>query len=327
VTGTLGLTVPMDDESLTELPQILGALADGGFTDMWTSEGAGADAFSPLVAAAVLQPGLRLGTAIASAFVRSPTLLTMQAAALADLVSGTPDGETLVGIGSSSDVMVQQWHGVPFENPLRRVRDVVRFVRQALSGEKVSFSSPSFDISGFRLARVPARPPKLLIGALRRRMLELAGREADGAIVNWLGAADVERIKHHVLDANPGAEIAARLFVVVGEPDEVRTFARRRIAAYLNVPVYAEFHRWLGRAAMLEPMWQAWSAGDRKAALAAIPDELIDTLFLTGSPADIAAGVRDYVRAGVTSPVLAITDLTGSREAVIKEIGSAVRAG
>jgi len=68
--------------------------------------------------------------------------------------------------------------------------------------------------------------------------------------------------------------------------------------------VYAEFHRWLGRADQLEPMWQAWGRGDRAAAVEAVPDSLVDELFLHGSPADIRAGIQRYVDAGVTTPVL-----------------------
>ncbi len=73
------------------------------------------------------------------------------------------------------------------------------------------------------------------------------------------------------------------------------------IAAYLNVPVYAAFHEWLGRGPLLEEMWGAWKAGDRKAALAAIPDQVVDDLVLHGSPAQVQAGVQRYIDNGVTT--------------------------
>jgi hypothetical protein len=78
------------------------------------------------------------------------------------------------------------------------------------------------------------------------------------------------------------------------------------IAAYLNVAVYAEFHRWLGRGPLLEEMWAAWGSGDRKAALAAIPDEVVDALVVHGSHEECRAHVRRYVDNGVTVPVLAL---------------------
>lgn len=86
----------------------------------------------------------------------------------------------------------------------------------------------------------------------------------------------------------------------------VRSQGRRLIAAYLNVEVYAAFHQWLGHGPLLQPMWDAWRAGDRKAAVAALPDEIVDALILHGSAAEVRAGVDRYVAGGVTTPVLAI---------------------
>ena len=78
------------------------------------------------------------------------------------------------------------------------------------------------------------------------------------------------------------------------------------VAAYLNVPVYAAFHDWLGRGPLLEGMWAAWKAGDRKAALEAVPDEVVDELVIHGSPAQVRAGVQRYLDAGVTTAALAL---------------------
>jgi hypothetical protein len=78
------------------------------------------------------------------------------------------------------------------------------------------------------------------------------------------------------------------------------------VTAYLNTVVYADYQRWLGRGPALEAMWAAWQAGDRRGALAAVPDSVIDELFLIGSHAEIQSGVADYVRAGITIPVLSI---------------------
>jgi hypothetical protein len=86
----------------------------------------------------------------------------------------------------------------------------------------------------------------------------------------------------------------------------VRMVGRRAIAQYLNVPVYAAFHEWLGRGEMLKPMWDAWQAGDRKAATDAIPDELVDDLIIWGSPDAIRDHIERYCANGVTTPAPAI---------------------
>jgi alkanesulfonate monooxygenase SsuD/methylene tetrahydromethanopterin reductase-like flavin-dependent oxidoreductase (luciferase family) len=110
-----------------------------------------------------------------------------------------------------------------------------------------------------------------------------------------------------VAEVGPGKEVVARIFVCPSEDTEaVRAAGRRSIAAYLNVPVYAAFHEWLGRGPQLTGMWEAWKAGDRKAALAAIPDEVVDQLVLHGSPAEVRSQIARYVANGVTTPALSI---------------------
>jgi alkanesulfonate monooxygenase SsuD/methylene tetrahydromethanopterin reductase-like flavin-dependent oxidoreductase (luciferase family) len=138
-------------------------------------------------------------------------------------------------------------------------------------------------------------------------MLRLAGTEADGVLLNWLSPDDVRKVVPYVLDDDPDAEIAARLFVVTAQDQRAaRDYARRQTTGYLSSGVYAAYHAWLGRRPVLEPMWRAWRAGDRGGALAAVPDALVDELFLTGDEAQIRAGLADYVRAGVTRPVLSV---------------------
>jgi len=185
--GTYGLTIPLSGIPLHKQRETIEELADLGYTDVWSAESGGSDAFTPLALASTWGPTLRLGTAIVPAFTRGAPTIAQSAAALADAAPG----RFLLGIGTSSDVIVQRWNGIPFVKPYERVRDVVRFLRVALTGQKITETYETFDCNGFRLLLVPEVQPKLLIAALRPGMLKLAGREADGAIINWLGADDV----------------------------------------------------------------------------------------------------------------------------------------
>jgi len=193
---------------------------------------------------------------------------------------------------------------VPFDKPYQRARDTLRFLRAALGGEKVTEQYETFSVRGFRLSRPVTSQPPIYLAALRPGMLRLAGREADGVILNWLAAQDVPR---SLAETGPGKAVVARIFVVPDpDPSTARTVARRLIAAYLTVPAYAAFHRWLGRGPLLQPMWDAWAAGDRRGALAAIPDEVVDKLVVHGDPEACRAHVARYVEHGVTIPVLAV---------------------
>ncbi|MEV2238085.1 LLM class F420-dependent oxidoreductase [Micromonospora sp. NPDC049891] len=297
------MTVPLGGIPLADHAAVYAALADAGYTDVWSSEVNGADAFTPLALAAAWQPGLRLGTAITPAFTRGPGLLAMSAAALADVAPG----RFALGIGASSPVVVSDWNAVEFTEPFRRTRDVLRFLRAALRGETVDGAFDTFAVRRFTLERPPVVPPPLLLAALRPGMLRLAAAEADGVILNWLAATDVPRAMAELGQRRPQFEVAARIFVCPTEDaGYARTLGRRMITSYLTVPAYAEFHRWLGRQDALADMWAAWAAGDRRGALAAVPDEVVDALILHGSPEQCRAQVNRYVDAGVDVPVLAL---------------------
>jgi probable F420-dependent oxidoreductase len=294
-----GITVPLDRRPLAEQRQLFEEAAALGYTDFWSSEASGADGFTPIALAAAWTPTVRLGTAIVPSFTRGPATLAMCVATMAEAAPG----RFVFGLGSSSDVIVERWNGITFAEPYKRNRDVLRFLRAALAGEKVTERYDTFEVKGFRLERAPESVPPIVLAALRPGMLRLAGREADGAVINWLSAEDVRTVAAEV---GSGKEIVARIYVCPSEDAAtVRAMAKHAIAAYMNVEVYAAFQEWLGRGPALEAMWSSWRSGDRKAAVAAIPDEVVDELVVHGSPAACREHLDRYVECGVTTPVLA----------------------
>jgi len=312
-----GITIPLAGVPLHEHREWLAELVGNGYTDVWSSETNAHDAFTPLAMAAAWEPSLRLGVAVAPAFTRGPALLAQTIAALADAAPG----RVAVGIGASSPAIVERWNGLAFEKPYQRVRDTLRFLRAALAGEKVTHDYETFSVRGFRLGVRLSEQPDLLLGALRSGMLRLAGAEADGAVVNWLSSDDVRTVVPYV---GAGKEIAVRLFVIpTADADAARGLGRRMIAEYLNVPVYAAFHEWLGRGEMLRPMWDAWAGGDRAGALEAVPDSLVDELVVHGAPETCRERMEAYVEAGITTPMPMVIAPPDQLHDVIRALGPA----
>ncbi|HEY3709679.1 MAG TPA: LLM class F420-dependent oxidoreductase [Amycolatopsis sp.] len=300
-----GLTIPLTGVPLTEHRALVEELPDLGYTDAWTAETAGTDAFTPLVLASQWAPQLRLGTAIVPVYTRGPGLLAMSASTLAELAPG----RFVLGIGASSPVIVESWNAAEFTEPFARSRDTLRFLRSALAGEKVSEKYETFSVGKFRLERAADPAPSIMLAALRPGMLKLAAREADGAITNWLAAADVAQVRGVV---GPDVELAARIFVCPTEDaDAARGLGRMLISSYLTVPVYAAFHEWLGRGDALAPMHAAWAAGDRKKANEVIPDSVVDELVIHGSVESCREQVQAYVDGGLTTPVIALLPTGG----------------
>ena len=297
----------MEELSLAEHVAVAREAEQAGYTDAWSMEVDGIDCFAPLAALAQTTD-LRLGTAIANVYTRGPSTLAMSAAGLAELAPG----RFCLGIGAGSHPIVEFWNGGKFARPATRVREMLTFLRQAFTGERVTFEGDTFTVKGFRFSRPPKKPIPIHVGALKPMMLRIAGKHADGAIVNWLSADDVRKSVVVVREAaqevgrNPDdVEITARLFVSVDPPSEaVETGIRRHINTYLNVPVYKSFHEWLGRTELLGPMWDAWAGGDRKAAVAAVPQAAMQDLIIQGSPAEMKAHVQRYLDNGVDTAFL-----------------------
>jgi probable F420-dependent oxidoreductase len=300
-----GLTIPLTGLPLADQKELVASLPDLGYTDAWSAELNGVDAFTPLTLASQWAPQLRLGTAIVSVYTRAPVALAVSAGSLASLAPG----RFVMGIGTSSKVAIEQWNGIPFEQPYQRSRDMLRFLREALAGGKVSHQYETFSVDGFRLDPAPEVPPALALAALRPGMVKLAAAEAGIAITNWLSPADVPQVRGV---AGPDCELVARIFVCPTEDtDTARYIGRRVLAAYLTVPVYAAFHEWLGRGELIAPMLAAWNSGDRKGALEAIPDQLVDELVLHGSLDHCRERVAEYHSTGLDTPVIAILPTPG----------------
>lgn len=316
-----GVTVPLDGP-LHEQRERVAEIAELGYTDVWSVEVDGHDAFTPLALTSMWAPSLRLGTAIVSAYSRSPACLAQSVGSL----SQAAPGRVALGIGASSNVIVENWNGVPFDRPYQRVRDVVRFLRAALAGEKVNERYDTFAIQGFRLGIEVLEPIPILIAALREGMLRLAGREGDGAIINWLSANDVATVTRIVRDAaaaagRPEPEICARVFVVpIDDPEAVRSMARRLLAGYLTVPVYAAFHEWLGRGDYVAAVRKRWDQGDRRGAVEAVPDALVDELIVHGTPERCKEHLERYEANGVTTFSLAFLPCGYDRQQAIRSL-------
>jgi probable F420-dependent oxidoreductase len=287
--------------SLPQLPAFATALADLGYTDFWAGESDRADGITPLAIAAAADARLAVGTAIVPVFTRGRALLAQTAATLA---SAAP-GRVTFGLGASSPAIVEGWNGIPFVDPLRRVRDTVRYLRDALQGERME--------GGFRLGSVPVVAPALAIGALRPQMLRLAGLVGDGVVLTSLAAADVRPLLDHVAPARDAFAVIAWVTVCVvddrADVERALTIARRRVGRYLLTPTYSQYHRWLGRGDLLDRMGST---------LDDVPERLIRDLAVIGSPAECRAQLRAFADAGVTTLLCEVLPGIGDLHATLE---------
>ena len=287
-----GLTLPLPGTALADQGELVKRAEAAGYTDLWSGETSGPDGFTPLALSAAHTERMRLGTGVVGVFQRGPALLAQETAALAD-ASG---GRFVLGIGSSSDRIVEGWNRIPFEKPLSRIRETLDFLDKALAGERTE--------TGFKLENPPAEPVPIILAALRGRMLALAVERAAGAFTNFLPLRGLPKVTAQLDGAPEGFELLCRFFCIPGEREQVEPLARFMFSSYVTVPVYAAFFRWLGYGDEIESMVAAWEAGDRQAAAAAAPWELIEDTFVFGSPEQIRERLDAYVAGGITLPIV-----------------------
>ncbi|HEX2196128.1 MAG TPA: LLM class F420-dependent oxidoreductase, partial [Actinomycetota bacterium] len=277
----LGLTIGLEGASLREAVDLGRHAEELDYTDLWTAEVGGMDALTPLAALATTTTTVRLGTGIVPVFTRPPALLAMSAAALHDL-SG---GRFVLGIGTSSNVIVERWMGGSFTRPLTRLREYVEAIRAALTGDKVDFHGLTTRVEGFRLQHTGAEVP-IHVAALGPAACALAGEVADG-IVFFLKTPDGVRTALKWANEARGdrepLECVIRLpFLVDEEPEVLSVASRRLLLSYAPVEVYARSLAAQGFGAEIAAIREAWSAGDRRRAVELVPADMVDALFVMG---------------------------------------------
>jgi probable F420-dependent oxidoreductase len=280
-----------------------------GYESLWIADtGAGPDAFVIAAMAAEVTQRVRIGTAVIPIYTRALPVLAAGAGSVAQLAPG----RFILGIGISSETIVDTWGGVPFRRPFTRLRETVAVLRQMLAGERVTFDGKTVRTRNFRLVSQPPAPVPIYVAALMPPMLELAGEIADGVILNFMPVEAVPRMLAHV---RAGAERAGRdpstievvsRFQVVMTDDvpAARTALRHMMGPYFATSVYNRFVAWCGFPDEARAIDAAWRAKDRTRNLASVTDDMVDRLAIIGSAEHCRARLAAFRVTGVTTPMI-----------------------
>lgn len=310
--------------------QVARLARDMGYRSYWTAETTGQEAFATLGAIGAEVGGLELGTGVLAVQLRTPMLAAMGAATLQDIAG---DRDVLLGVGISSPVVVGRWHGAEYgDSPVAQMREYLELTRACLSGEAVSHDGEHYSTNRFRLGVRLVRQPKLVLGALNERMLQLAGEMADGVLLNYLPASAVPWCVEQVRtgEARAGRRagdctVYAYVHVGVCDPGPARDPARKDLFSYAVVPAYARAFTRAGFGDEVEAVAEAHGRRDREAALAAVSDGMVDAIDICGDADHVAAAVQAYRHAGVDHPVLMPLPWGADRVATIEATLHAAR--
>lgn len=281
-----------------------------GYESAWMAEGHGGDQFSILTACAVATKKILLGTSISSVFVRSAPTIAMAAACVDEF----SNGRFILGLGSSHKVQVEGEHGLPYGQPIPRLKECVEIVRALLKDGEVSYSGSIFNIKGFDMWFRPRRDEiPIYIGAVNPKMLKVCGEIAQGVLLTWCTVEHAEAaVQNIVLGAEESGrdrteiDVATSVGCIVSaDKEQALNKMRRPVATYIaRFPRYRRLMVEAGFAEEVEAVRQAWEEGDQHKALQMVPTDLIEKIALAGTPEECQRRIAEYRKAGIDLPII-----------------------
>lgn len=292
-----------------------------GFDAVWKGESNSADPIVSLSALAVHTKTIKLGTAVYHVFGRSPVTLGIQAATLQDLCGG----RLILGLGVSNKT-IASWHSMTFDRPLRRLREYAEVTRAVARGERVEYDGEIYPTPPFKLSWRPSYPElPIIFAGLGEQMTRLAGRYADGIMVNMANPPllrdIVSRVRAAAAEAGRdpnGLDYVAKVRICIHPDREVAKAKLKGVLAFYNL---AEFYRdmigQMGFEKESESIRETYRSGGFRAAQGAVPDLLVEQLptIAATSIEEARERIQPYLDAGITRliiPYLPATDDTAA---------------
>jgi probable F420-dependent oxidoreductase len=294
--------------TMAEHVEIAQLAAANGWGGVWISELAGFDGVTQAIATGqAIAPG-RAGTAILPMQTRDPMLMAMTAASINQLLGG----RFVLGLGTSTQVIIEGWHATDWGKPLSLTREYVSLVRRFLAGERVTTDQGRYHYRGASLGnQLPSEIPIYLAG-LNDKMLELVGEVADGALLNFASLDYVRHVREHLAIGRKRAGKTMDDFEIVvffrcsltDDYEEVRGRYQREFLTYVMAPVYQRMWSREGLGPMCANVEQLWRQGQREDALAAISDELAQQRALIGTAEEVQSRLDGYFEAGMHTAIV-----------------------
>lgn len=307
ITKKIAITLPAgpDVQASIELAQWA---ENNGFQDAWFSDSGAPDSLTLAGVLAGYTTSIRIGTAVVPVYTRTPAVLAATAHCLGQVLPN----RFVLGLGSSSQAMMEGWHGQDMRLPLTRVKETTLMVQSMLAGEKSDFNLSTLRSKGYRQAP-SANPPPIYLAALRPKMIEMAAECGAGVIFNlWPKPALPKMLKHIGIGAQRAGkkvedvEVVNRFMVcVTDDVTAARARFRTSFAPYYATPVYNKFLAWAGFEEAAGTIAAGWKEKDRAKTTGAISDALVDDIAIIGSADHCRDRIREAADIGIDSHIIA----------------------
>ena len=287
---------------------------DLGYHSFWTGESWGRDAFTVLTMVACNTDNLRVGTGIVTTFSRTPALIAQTIASL-DILS---KGRAILGLGSSGKVVVEGWHGVPFDSPISRTREYIEIIRKALTGNRVDHRGKFYQMERFRMISPPVQKKvPIYMASLGPKNLELTGENADGCLPIWVSRERFPEIREQISmgAAKSGRKvsdvtIAPYIFCYTADGPDDLAHGERLLRAHMAYYVggmgtfYFDNVSRAGFNTKARAIKKSWESGNREQAARDISDRMLESIVVLGDAQQCRDQIRAFRKAGVDLPII-----------------------
>lgn len=287
---------------------------------LWIPESWGREAFVMLGAIGTMTRRIKLGTSIVSMFSRSPATLAMAASTLDNISLN----RTIIGIGASTPILAEDWHGIKFIHPLKRMREYVTCFKIISSGETINFDGNFFKLKNIKIMHPSQRKAiPVFLGAVNSGMIKLATEIADGIIL-YLSPLDelkntVKRIKSLTSRKSKSFEICSVFITAISNkyPDLARERAAKTLAFYVAVgKYYNEFLSSHGFKNQVEQITTEYQNHGIENISKFVTEPMLDSLTIYGTTEDCIKSLKRFVSCGVSLPILQVNPVKDNMQSI-----------
>ena len=282
---------------------------------IWVPETWGMENFSMLSAISQKNKQQKLGSSILNIFSRSPASIAMGAATI-DTLS---QGRLILGLGTSSMPIVENFHGYVFEKPVQRMREYVEIIRLVTSGKKINYSGKIFSLKDFTLLIKPYRESiPIYMAAVNQKMVDLTWELGEGVIF-YLRPLDEMKKTIEKMQRKKKIDVTCQIITSVSEdPDLAIERAKKTLAFYISVgKIYREFLARNGFKSETDEIFEEYKKLGFKTSHNLVTDSMMKQLCIAGAPDECKSQLKKFYNAGVELPIVQFNPAGNTEESFL----------
>ena len=277
-------------------------ISETNIDSIWIPETWGMENFSMLGAVSSETKSQKIGSSIINIYSRSPSTISM-GAATTDILS---NGRLILGLGTSSVPIVEDFHGNEFETPVQRMREYIEIIRLSLSKKQINYSGKIFNLKNFTLLIKPKRQSiPIYLAAINQRMVNLAWELGDGVIFYLRPLDEMKKIISK-MQTERKIDVACQIITCISNnSEEAIQRAKKTLAFYISVgKVYREFLAKNGFENETNNIFEEFKKSGFKSNYELITDSMLNSLCISGSPEEVKVQLEKFRDTGINLPII-----------------------